>query len=435
MSTLRRSLLAGLLSGAVAQTYGAVEAKAGCKEAVGCAGYYRAFAATTSPLGSTFGPPSTVTGISLGAVGVQAATNGNQGVARVDVAGFKFKTPADTSDDTATEQRRSLSFYFGYLGATGAWDNVTRTGAVLGAAAEIASTISSINVFYDRDGVEGFQWDLADASKRYDVFNCNATVTTYDCIDVQGGVDMKTLVWTPLTRSEVNCSSVLPAGNYEADCKINTLTTQGELASNPGVAVLSITARTVSQPMMINGVEHNPDKAKWDVRVNYPWANRPNLYDAPNAKVALIAVHAGKAGAAGVGVKDTAGTKSLTFAAAGAVKAAYFAYIPKARIANADTDIKTQTITVAEINAFDCLLKPCMGTPTADLTNGLKLAFLFYQAFGWQPQITVHSFATVHPGEIVWDPEVGVQSTGGDESGAEMVVPGILAMLVACLFY
>jgi hypothetical protein len=147
MSTLRSSLLLGLLHGATAQTYAAVEAKAGCVGAAGCAGYYRAFVATTTPLNSDFGPPSNVSGIALAAIGVQAATNGQQAVAKVDVAGFKFKTPADPSDDVGATQHRGLSFYFGYLGATGSWDNNTQTGAIVGAAAEIASSITSINVF------------------------------------------------------------------------------------------------------------------------------------------------------------------------------------------------------------------------------------------------------------------------------------------------
>jgi len=425
-------LLFGLVLGTSADTYAAVAANAGCKEAVGCAGYYRAFAATTSPPGSTFlPPPSTVTGVALAAVGVQAATNGVQGVAKVDVAGFKFKTPADVSDGT-TRDKRGLSFYFGYLGASGVWDNNTQTGAVVGAAAEVSSSITTIVAFYDRDNVEGFQWDLVDTTKRYDIFQCNGTVKTYDCIDPAGAIDVRDLVWTPLTRDEVACSTVV-TGDYAANCTINTLSTQGELQSVPGTAVLSITARTVSQPMKINGVEHTPDKAKWDVRINYPWANKTALQNASAAKIALIALHAGKAGAAGVGVKDSGSGKAVTFQAAGG-KAAYFGYIPRATIGGVDTPITTLTVTGEQLGAFSCgLLQPCFNTLTSGLANGLAALAAALKFFGWQSQMTIHAFSKENPGEIVWDPEVGVQTTA-EESGAEMVVPGVLVALVAVLF-
>jgi hypothetical protein len=352
-----------------------------------------------------------------------------QGVAHVDVAGFKFKTPADTSDGTNS----LLNFYFAYLGATGTWDNETKTGAIVGAAAEISSNILSINAWYDRDGTEGLHWDIG-ANTGVDVFNCDTG--TYDCVDIQGGVDMKKdLVWTPLTRSEVSCAGAVTTGaeNYDANCKINTLSTSGELPSNPGVSVVSITARTCSQPLLINGVQHSPDKAKWDVKINYPWANKTTLKDAANAKVALFALHAGKAGAGGVGVKVSGETKSLTFTAAGG-RAAYFGYVPTAMIAGASTTITTQTITAAEINAFDCTGKPCAGlTGTNYITGVLKVVVGWLTNLGWTPQLTVHSFATVHPTQIDWDPEVGV-TPNDNTSAAGLLVPG-LGMLVACLFY
>lgn len=269
-----------------------------------------------------------------------------------------------------------------------------------------------------------------DPNKRYDILNCNAAIKTYDCFDIAGGVDVKDLVWVPITRTVTKCSLVLPAGDYNENCTINSLSTHGELSSAPGVAVLSITARTASQPLLIDGVKHTPDNAKFDVRIQYPWANK-TLSDATNAKIALLAVHAGKAGVAGVGVKDGGTTKSLTFAADGG-KAAYFSYVSVAKINNADTPITTETITAEEIQGFDCTAHPC-GFTQLLVDVGLKPLVTWLQGFHWQPRITVHAFSVKQPVDIFWDPELGVEEITKETSSAAIVVPAV-GMLVALLF-
>jgi hypothetical protein len=120
------ALLAFLATVTAEDAYAAVALKTCSTPDVGCVGYYRALGFSTSPPGSSFGPPSNVTGISVGAIGVQAAANATTAAARVDVAGWRFKTPMDTSGSNS-----SLTFYFGYLGVAGVWDNSTRTGAVV----------------------------------------------------------------------------------------------------------------------------------------------------------------------------------------------------------------------------------------------------------------------------------------------------------------
>jgi hypothetical protein len=427
-STFKSLLAASLIQTAVGQV-AAVEQKAGCSES-GCAGYYRGFVATTSPLGSTFGPPSTVTGISVAAVGFRAAANASAGVARLDVAGFKFKNPADMSDG---QNQKSLSFYFGYLGVGGVWDNTTSTAAIQGAAAEVVSSISSINVWYNRDNVEGFQWNL-DAKK--DVFNC-ATGTGYDCVDTKGTIDAKDLVWGAIERTEESCNSAAGVTTYDANCKINTFNTSGAHSSAPNVPVLTITARLASQPIMINGAKITADNAKFDVKIDYPWDAVTGLADKPNARVALVAVHAGKT-ASGVATVKVNDGKSVTFAAA-AGKAAYFSYTSTAKIAGTNTNIVTQTVTGAEISAFVCASgDQCAGlTVTAAVMVVLKTAVAWLGGLGWETKLTIHSFATTTPASIFWDPEVGVSSTtqAAEQSGVAQLAPGlVLAALVAMLF-
>jgi len=407
--------LLSCLGGALAQTYGAVEANGACVSGVGCKGYYRAFVATTLPLGSMFGPPSNVTGISLAAIGAQASSDGSVTNARVDIAGFKFKTPADTSDSN-----KGLSFYFGYLGASGVWDNNTKTVNVAGALCEIASSLHSIQIFYDRDGVPGFQWDLA---KGDDILSCASG--TYDCVDTNGGINMDRLTWTPISRVVDKCVDKLPAGTtgYDAtNCYIHTLSTEGQLN---GSAVVSLAIRTASQPIKINGQLHTPDKAKWDLRIDYPWAIIGNLSNASAAHVALLKVHAGKAVSAAAVATVNEGTvsKALTFTANGG-KQAYFGYTTSVTVDGAAANVITDTITNTEIKNWNG-----QGILTNLLMAGLKINVGILEAFYWIPQLTVHSFEKAHPNSIVWDPVVGVMT-----APANVAIPSLVLVLLAFIF-
>jgi len=412
---MRSALLLALCTGASAQTYGAVAADASCTNGVGCKGYYRAFVATTLPLGSNFGPPSNVTGLALAAVGVQAQSDGTVANGRVDIAGLKFRTPADTSD------KPDLSFYFGYLGVSGVWDNKTQTGALNGALCEIYTSLNSIQVYYDRDSTPGFQFDLTGN----DVFDCTKA---WDCVDTAGAINVATdLVWDPITRVVDPCADKLGANanGYDANCKIVTLSTLGRLN---GTGVLQIDIRTASQPLKIDGVLHTPDKAKWDARVNYPWAAKPGIATPASGKIALVNVHAGKAAtAAGIVTKSPDGTtKSLTFSGTG--RSAYFGYSTAVTIDNVPSTVVTQTITGENVAAWTGPI----GTKTADLMNKLKVAVALYAIFGgWRVQLTIHSFTPSQPNNIFWDPENGVATTGG----AMTTVPCMFLALVLALLY
>jgi hypothetical protein len=388
----------------------------------------RAFAAVTTPALSTFGPPSTVTGIALAGVGVQAATNGIITNARVDIAGLKFKTPADTSDGTDA----SLSLYFGYLGATGTWDSNLKTGGVTGVLAEIATSLSSIMVWYDRNGQAGFQWDLA---AQVNIYDC-ATGGTNDCVDLQGAISMKDLTWTFIERNVTNCSAV--ASGYNENCTIHTLQTKGRKPVVGSSTVITITARTASQPIMINGILHTPDKAKFDVQIDYPWGDYTlltALKDAPKAKLALVAFHAGKV-AAGAAVATIAqgAVKGLAWGAAGG-KAAYFSYASTATIDASSTTITTKTVAGAEVLAAPCATgSPCATSLTGIILLALKASVTWLQGFGWSTQMTIHAFSSEHPLSIFWDPEVGV--TGYSASAGVGVAPSVaLAMVLAFVFH
>jgi len=413
-------------------TYLAVAAKK-CTDQVGCEGYYRAFGVTTSPPGSAFDPVSNVTGISVAAIGAQAASSGGGIVkAHVDVAGFRFKTPADTSDNN-----NALSFYFGYLGVSGTWDPATQTKAAVGALAEVVSTLSSINVWYDNDGVAGFKWDVtqADVTKRYDVYNpAQGEVKMYDCFDPKGGLELKNLTWTPIAHTKVKCNSIAALSTAPDGCEIHSLTTSGSHQSAPGVPVLTFTARIASQPVKINNVLHGPNFAKFDVTVAFPWAFfEPNLYSVAKAKLALIAFAAGKSGTfAGSARRNADGSDSLVFAAQGATSSSHYSFTAEALIDNVVGPVTTQVITGQQIIDFDCpLTSPCAGlTVTNFVQAALKVSVNWLQAFGWKSSVAIHALGTTNkPLNVFWDPEVGADGT----NSALLAVPSLFLLLALML--
>jgi len=422
------------LEGAAAvDVYAAVAAKQ-CVNAVGCQGYYRAFGVTTSPANSAFDPTSNVTGVSVAAIGAQGYANGSSGAGRVDVAGFRFKIPADMSDSD-----NSLSFYFGYLGVAGTWDGSTKTGSVVGALAEVVANLYSVNVWYDNDGVTGFKWDLtADPAHRYDILNCaDGAAKGYDTLDSNGAISLKSMIWTPIAHTKVMCNSIPELSSAPAGCEIHSLTTTGANSTDPmAVPVITIVARIASQPIFINGKLHGPDRAKFDVRVQFPWASFTNLYAPDKAKLALIGFTAGKSGSFAASVKRSSdGDDSLMFAADSG-QSSYFAYTPTATIDGQSGTVTTQVVTGQEITDFSCPIgSPCagiLGTATSWIALGLKVEVAWLQGFGWKSSITIHALGTgVKPLNVFWDPEVGA---GSSTNSAALAVPS-LAFLVALMLH
>lgn len=429
------ALLAFLEGAAAVDTYSAVALK-DCTGQIGCKGFYRAFGVSTSPARSTFEPTSNVTGLSVAAIGAQATTSGTTGKGSIDVAGFRFKTPADSSDGN----NRGLSFYFGYLGVSGTWDTSAKTGTVAGALAEVVSTLSSINVWYDNDGQTGFKWDIsqADAAKRWDIFNCAKGVeNSYDALDPQGRIDLSDLVWTPIDHTKINCSSIPDLSDAPAECEIHTLTTSGALETSTAVPVITFTARIASQPVLINRVLHGPGFAKFDVEVRFPWAAfETKLYAADKAQLALIAFSAGKSGTFAASAKrDANGDDSLVFATEGSKSTAYYSFKSTATIDDVPAaPVTTQVVTGKQILDFKCPLgSPCSLTPTAATTLLLQAGVNWLQAFQWKASITIHALGTTaKPLNVFWDPSVGAGS--GDVSSAAFVFPSLM-FLTSLLFY
>jgi len=416
------------LEAAVAlDAYGAVSLGA-CVNNVGCAGFYRAIGISTSPANSVFDPISTVTGVSVAAIGAQAATNGADAVARVDVAGIKFKTPADTSDNN----NRALSFYFGYLGVAGSWDNKTQTAAVAGALAEVVSVLGSINVWYDNDNTAGFNWDITqtDPTKKYDIFdNAIGVQKGYDTIDTKGTIDLNNLTWTPISHSKVQCNTQIGLTNASDKCEIHSLTTSGLSGLS---TVITITARIATQPVLVNGAQNGPDRIKFDVRVQYPWTTMSaGLYNSSRAKLALISFAAGKSGAfVGAAVKRADQSDSLVFAS-GSTSSAYYAYKQSCKVDGADAAVTTQVVTGQQILDYDCTGAPCAGVFGLGTTNlvalVLKIKVGWLQAFGWKSAVAFHSLGTTTmPADIDWDPEVGSTSTVANS--AALAAPSLVLL-------
>jgi len=423
----------GVLHGAAADTYAAVAADAGCKDQVGCAGYYRAFTFTTSPAGSTFGPPSTVTGFSAAAIGEEAAGTSAGGEVKVDVAGFRFKNPADTSDANP-----SLAFYFGYLGVDGTWDTSTQTKNVAGALAEVIASIVSVDVYYDHDGVPGFQWDISqtDPKLKFDIYDCTDAATgKYDCVDPNGKLNVATdLQWTPISSSVVACNTQPGLTSYAAGCEIHSLNTVGSLPSAPTTAVLNFTIRIASQPVLINGVKHGPDFAKWDLAINFPYSNY-QLLDATNAKLAVVTAAAGKAGAfTGSSVRSN-GVDTLNFQVAGVKARSYYSYSASASINGNTGTIYTQVISGAQIQAYTCTTpSPCAGllgiSGTNVLAAYLAVAVNAWGLLGWKTSIAIHAVGDVNaPASVVWDPTVGA----GSANSALLALPSTLLLAILAL--
>jgi len=287
--------------------------------------------------------------------------------------------------------------------------------------------VSSIQVYYDRDGQPGFNWDLS--KPQNDVSTCTVG-GTWDCIDLNGKIDVTSLVWSPISLNVTNCSLVVPGGGYADACTIQTFTTSGALTLG-GTPVLTITAHTASQPIMVNGVLISPMKVKWDVDITVPWASFTGakaLSDPTNAKIGLIFIHAGKAASGSVVATVTgsgaAVVSNLVFNAAGGL-ASYFGYTSTATVDGNAATVHTEVITGAQLKGF---------VGTSANTLGVVLLLNIYvgvlEGLGWTSQLSLHSFDVTHPTSISWDPEVGM-TTAVATSPAIALVPGVCVALLA----
>lgn len=308
---------------------------------------------------------------------------------------------------------------------------------MVGALAEVVSTLNSLNVYYNNDGKTGFNWDVtAAAANRQDILNCaNGEAKGYDTLDVDGTIDLKDLTWTPIEHTKVLCNTIPALSDAPASCEIHSLTTSGSNATLSSTPIITFTIRISSQPVLINRVLHGPDQAKFDVTVQYPWAAK-KLYNNATARLALIALHAGKAGAfVGTAKRNDDGTNSLLFAAPGGQTSRY-SYTNNATIDGAIGPVSTQVVTGQQIIDYNCIGAPCGLTATQFLVAlVLQPAVVWLQSFGWKSSITIHSLGSdAHPANVFWDPAVGA-GPSSTNSGSLMAPSFFLVAVAALLFH
>jgi hypothetical protein len=355
---------------------------------------------------------NTATAVAVAAIGAQASVGagGTEGSASVDIAGFKFKNPSDMSDGA---NNTALAFYFGYLGVSGQWSNSSQTASVNGALAEIVASWESLFVYYNRDGTNGFQWNM-----NSDVFDCTKT---NDCIDVNGVIDIKSTAFGGIITTKVNC----PAG-YNVNCTIYRF----ETSSTDGV--LTFVLRLASEPVLINNVRVEPNYGKIDVVINFPWTRFPNLIDSANAKVGIVAYTAGRAGTASAAASRVNGNDAVTFTAND--KSAYFSWDSQAILtSSAGATVYAHYISGASVEANQCNAATC-GILTTIFVAGLKIRNAFLVALGWKTEMLIFTWNEVRPATLTWDPAIGITNT--ENAGAAVFVAPFVALIavLATLF-
>jgi hypothetical protein len=359
-------------------------------------GFYRQLTVAASPSLANLAN-GTATAIAVAAVGAeyQSPDGGKTGTAHLDICGFKFKNPADQSDGV---NNTALAFYFGYVGVSGAWDNSGKTSSLSGALAEIAASWEHIFVYYNNDGVDGFQWKL-DGS---DAFNCTTgKAQGFDCVDLAGTVDIrKDLVWGGMVVTKVDC----PTEYNNPNCSIWSIKT----SSTDGV--LSFTLRLASQPVLVNNVRIEPNYGKIDVAINYPWATKTTLLDAPNARIGILAFTAGRAGTGKATYQNVDGKKAVNYELND--KSAYFSWDSQAKITGSASTVYADYKSGNAILKLDCgnwFAWKCgwSSVMVFDLQNKVRW-------FGfWQTEMLIFSWNELHPSALVWDPAIGMTEAAG----------------------
>jgi len=371
-------------------------------------GFYRQLTVSASPSVANI-LNGTATGISVAAIGATVNSNGQgSGTAKADIAGFKFKNPSDASDND-----RGLVFYFGYLGLSGTWDTTAKTASLSGALAEIASSWENIFIYYDHDNVPGFQLKLG-----VDFWNCNTGAAQgYDCVDPLGVITLNNVSWGGIQVSNTTC----PAEYNNPDCKIwafSTATTDG---------VFNFTLRLASEPVLVNDVRIEPNYGKIDVEINYPWASK-TLTDAANAKVAIVAYTAGRAGTAGVSYEEVDGKKAVQYQVND--KSAYFSWDSQANVSGTATTVYADFHSGASIRTLDCA--QCGFSLFYYI--GLKARAGILEGLGWNAEMLLFSWNEKQPAKVFWDPAIGMTDAPDSASAAAVSLGVALVAIVARLF-
>jgi len=273
----------------------------------------------------------------------------------------------------------------------------------------------SIFVYYNRDGVAGFQPDYTTAA----TFDCS-TPGTGDCLDVSLLISLSSLNWTQISAQKFACPSGFPV-----NCSVYVFSTTGyQAAVSTNTPVITFTLKLATHPLRVDNVLITPEYSKIDVSVWYPWANSGAN---ANASVGLHFVGAGRV-AGGIlnnvtstvigGVQRT----GLFFNASASASAA-FAWDGTANVKVGSQSAVVSGVVVHGItgDAVLGLSFPFSAIASCAITYKQVACQAYYnllldyhldvstwQAFsGWKVQYLFFSWADLQPTSVEWDPVVG----------------------------
>jgi len=298
---------------------------------------------------------------------------------------------------------------------SGTWDTTTQTAALNGALAEIASSWETIFIYYNNDGVPGFQWKTGS-----DILDCTKAASQgYDCVDPAGAISIiNDLSWGGITVENTTC----PANYNNPNCTVWSFSTTS--LDN----VLTFTLRLASEPVLVNGVRIEPNYGKIDVTINYPYTNR-TLRDAANARVGIVAYTAGRAGTAGVTYENVDGNKAVEFKVND--KSAYFSWDSTAVLAGATATVYADYHSGASVKAIDC--SQC-GFSTL-FVAGLQLRATVYENLGWKTEVLIFSWDAKAPASVVWDPAIGLAPENSSANSAVVTSFAVALFAVVARFF
>jgi len=254
------------------------------------------------------------------------------------------------------------------------------------------------------------------------VFDCTAGVNGgFDTVDPKGYIDVKNLTFAGMSATKSDC----PSG-YNANCTIYKLTTTSADGS------LTFTMRLASEPVLINNIRVEPNYAKIDVSINYPWASASGLWNQSIARVGLVAYTAGRSGTASATYSRVNNNDAVVFSVGD--KSAYFSWDGTSTLSGTSATVYLDSISGATLAALDCSSFKC-GIITSIYVGELQFRQLYMNGLGWKTEMLLFSWDAVQPANVFWDPAIGLMDppTQNDSSAAALI-PSLAIAFAAALY-
>jgi len=358
----------------------------------------------------------TANGLALSGVKIAGVGNAQQGVITVDALHISIVNP--TNVPALGDPK--LAIYVGSFLGGAAWDQQAQIKGASAALQEVAAHFDHIFVYFDHDGVPGYQYVLGN-----EAWDCAKAATgKYDCYNDTYKILFKDLTWSPFAYESRSC----PAGSkYESNCAVHTFTTSGSmLIGGVQTLVATFVFKLANQPVLVDNVEVSNDWGKIDCLINYPWTAKG--VTETNARVGMLAYAAGKVGVFGIVEAKVNDEDSVIFAAAASLSAAFFSWAGVAEVNSAtSTPVYVNIVSGDQLKAYQCT--GCNIIVKA-IFDAIKLFVIApYEAFGWKLNAIWFSWPDDRPTSIFWDPAIGVKS---NTSSASLLTP---AIFLAILFY